>query len=80
MVGAPEGPSSAGSRPSGGPSYEDDLVDDELDAELEDQGEDEAGRQNSEDVEMHIGEAGRNWERPPAPVLDERTDSLGASQ
>lgn len=67
-----------GSAPSGGHTYEDELVDIELDNELDDAGEDEAGRQASEDIELHLGEAGRNWERPPAPALDQRTDSLSA--
>ena len=73
------GQAEGGSEPSGPSNYEDELVDVELDAELDDTGEDEAGRQASEDVELHLGEAGRNWERPPAPALDERADSLGVT-
>ena len=30
-----------------------------------------------EDLELHLGEAGRNWERPAPPPLDPSTQSLG---
>ena len=42
----------------------------ELDAEDMDE------RLMEEDLEVDIGEAGRNWERPPAPDLDPGTDSI----
>ena len=29
------------------------------------------------DVEVELGAAGRNWERPPVPEVDPRRDSLG---
>lgn len=29
-------------------------------------------------VEVKIGAAGRNWERPPPPPLNPRTEALGA--
>ncbi len=77
-----EGPASAGAKPSGGAvsnSYEDDLVDDQLENDVEDAAEDEAGRQASDDVDVQLGEAGRNWERPAAPPLDERVDNLGTA-
>ena len=30
-----------------------------------------------EDLELHLGEAGRNWERPAPPPLDPSMQSLG---
>ena len=32
-----------------------------------------------EDLELHLGEAGRNWERPAPPPLDPSAQSLGES-
>ena len=32
-----------------------------------------------EDLELHLGEAGRNWERPGPPPIDASMQSLGLS-
>lgn len=70
-------PSGSG-QPSGGPpkrrqpeSQEVDRLESyELDAEDVDQ------RLVEEDLELHLGEAGRNWERPAPPPLDTATQSI----
>ncbi len=45
---------------------------------LEDDGEDVDERLLEEDLELHIGEAGRNWKRPAPPPLNPASKSLGA--
>ena len=67
--GASSGPPSK--RQNGGPDDGDARFESfELDAEDMDE------RLMEEDLEVDIGEAGRNWERPPAPDLDPITDSI----
>ena len=49
------------------------------DADVDGFGEDVDVRQEEEeDFELDLGEAGRNWERPPPPALRPSRDSIGA--
>jgi hypothetical protein len=58
------------------PGLDHDPLDDELDMEAGLMEEDEDQRLVEDDLEIELGEAGRNWERPPVPNLDPNTDSL----
>lgn len=53
----------------------------EMDADdaMEDAEFEEPAAVGAEGEEVQLGEAGRNWERPPAPALNPRTDALGAA-
>lgn len=59
-------------------------VDDELveqaafSAEADDLGEDEDTRLQMADIDVDLGEAGRNWERPLPPPLDPHAASISA--
>ena len=45
----------------------------------EDDAEDVDQHMLEEDLELHLGEAGRNWERPAPPPIDVSVQSLGLS-
>ena len=47
------------------------LQDDDMDAEDVDE------RLLEEELELQLGEAGRNWERPPPPPITPATDPIG---
>jgi hypothetical protein len=60
------------------PCFRDPLEDDlDLEAGLVDEDEDQ--RLLDEDLEIELGEAGRNWERPPVPAFDPQQESLSTS-
>lgn len=61
-----------------GSTYNDPL-DDDLDLEAGLIDEDEDQRLLEEDLEIELGEAGRNWERPPVPAFDPQNESLSAA-
>ena len=81
----PSGPQSKRGAPgAGGWEMDDDLAeeafgaraseglqDDDMDAEDVDE------RLLEEELELHLGEAGRNWERPAPPCMTPATDSIG---
>ena len=74
----PSGPPLKRRNDSGG--AEDELVEQQFEAvpeNLEDDGEDVDVRLLEEDLELHLGEAGRNWKRPDPPPRNTATDSLG---
>ncbi len=74
----PQGPPAK--RPNGSGGMDDELVDEQFEAVpegLEDDAEDVDIRLLEEDLELHLGEAGRNWERPAPPFIDPKADSLG---
>lgn len=74
----PPGPPAKRANGSGG--MDDDLVDEQFEAVpegLEDDAEDVDIRLLEEDLELHLGEAGRNWERPAPPPIDPKNDSIG---
>lgn len=74
----PSGPPLKRLNESGG--LEDEPVDEQLDAvpeNLEDDAEDVDERLLEEELELHLGEAGRNWKRPAPPPLNSATQSLG---
>lgn len=74
----PSGPPLKRQNDSGG--AEEELVDEQFDTvpeNLEDDGEDVDERLLEEDLELHIGEAGRNWKRPAPPPLNPASESLG---
>lgn len=73
----PSGPPMKRQNDSGGVE---ELVDEQFEGvpeNLEDDGEDVDVRLLEEDLELHLGEAGRNWKRPDPPPRDPATDSLG---
>ncbi len=78
------GPPAKRGGPAGGGSGSG-AVDDELaeqaafGAEPDDVDEDEDTRLQTADIDVDLGEAGRNWERPPPPPLDPRAASVSAS-
>ena len=82
--GAGGGPPAKRGGPAGGGSGSG-AVDDELaeqaafGAEPDDVDEDEDTRLQTADIDVDLGEAGRNWERPPPPPLDPRAASVSAS-
>lgn len=77
---SPSGPPLKRQHDSGG--VEEDLLDEQLETvpeNLEDDGEDMDERLLEEDLELHLGEAGRNWKRPAPPPLNPASESLGSS-
>lgn len=73
-----EGADFPSKRPNGQGSggLEDDL-DAELDAQQDQNAEDDVDAMMlDDDIELHLGEAGRNWTRPEPPPLDPQKDSL----
>ena len=56
---------------------EDDLIEEQLAAEAEVDYEDQDVRMVEEDLDVELGEAGRNWERPPVPPHNPQATSLG---
>ena len=60
-----------------------DALDEDLEAEL-DAAEDQQAEEDvdammlDDDIELHLGEAGRNWERPAPEPHDPKKDTLGA--
>ena len=54
---------------------DDDLIDEQFDMEPPDDDFDEPTA-SLEEVEDNLGEAGKNWQRPPPPQLDPATDRL----
>ncbi len=65
-------------RASGGSGALDEDLETELDAEQDQQPEeDEDAVMLDDDIELHLGEAGRNWERPEPKPHDPRKDRLG---
>ncbi|KAK9916868.1 hypothetical protein WJX75_008145 [Coccomyxa subellipsoidea] len=76
----PSGPPMKRQNDSGGVE---ELVDEQFEGvpeNLEDDGEDVDVRLLEEDLELHLGEAGRNWKRPDPPPQDPATDSLAFQQ
>jgi hypothetical protein len=67
-------------RLNGSGSVEDELIDEQFNAVpegIEDDAEDLDVRLLEEELELHLGEAGRNWERPEPPPLDTKLESFG---
>lgn len=63
-------------RSHGSSGLEEDL-DAELDAQQDHLAEDDVDAiMLDDDIELHLGEAGRNWTRPEPPPLDPKKDSL----
>jgi len=75
----PTGP--AQKRTNGAPGVlEDEAIEEQvalLPESLEDDGDDVDQQMLEDDLELHLGEAGRNWERPAPPPLEPSTQSLG---
>lgn len=63
----------AAKRPNGDYDRDDE---EDFDREVDDETEFTAAEERV-DVELDIGEAGRNWERPPPPRISPSTDSIG---
>ena len=62
---------------AGSGALEEDL-DAEIDAQQDQLAEDDVDAMMlDDDIELHLGEAGRNWTRPEPPPLDPKTQSLG---
>ncbi|CAL8467309.1 g6846 [Coccomyxa elongata] len=77
----PSGPPLKRQHDSGG--VEEELLDEQFETvpeNLEDDGEDVDERLLEEDLELHIGEAGRNWKRPAPPPLNPASESLTFQQ
>jgi DNA polymerase delta subunit 1 len=67
----------------GGPPRKRQAQDDDgfMEPDIDDFLEDEDFQQPpDESVEVELGEAGRNWERPPVEPFDPKTTSIGACQ
>ena len=65
---------------SGSGAIDDDIVEAQFAAEPEGMDvDDEDQHLQMADIDVDLGEAGRNWERPPPPPLDPRADSISAS-
>ena len=81
QVGATNGPSKR--RNTGTDVMEDELIADAeaADAERDMFGDEDYVRQEEEeDFELDLGEAGRNWERPPPPTLRPARDKISELQ
>ena len=58
-------------------------MEEDLEAELDAQQQDQMGEDDfdtmmlDDDIELHLGEAGRNWTRPEPPPVDPKKDALG---
>ena len=74
----PSGPHS-GPAPKRGPASGRDEIDDLIEDEANWDEEDAAVLQPpEEEMEVDLGEAGRNWMRPPVAPIDPKTQSVGA--
>ena len=68
----------AAKRPSGGSGALEEDLEAELDAEQDQQAEEDVDAiMFDDDIELHLGEAGRNWTRPEPKPHDPRKDKLG---
>lgn len=68
----------AAKRPSGGSGALEEDLEAELDAEQDQQAEEDVDTiMFDDDIELHLGEAGRNWTRPEPKPHDPRKDKLG---
>ena len=66
-------------RPSGGSGALEEDLEAELDAEQDQQAEEDVDAiMFDDDIELHLGEAGRNWTRPEPKPHEPRKDKLGA--
>ena len=64
---------------SGSGAIDDDMVEAQFAAEPEGMDvDDEDQHLQMADIDVDLGEAGRNWERPAPPPLDPRADSISA--
>ena len=64
---------------SGSGAIDDDMVEAQFAAEPEGMDvDDEDQHLQMADIDVDLGEAGRNWERPPPPPLDSRAESISA--
>ena len=72
-----EAPSAKRANAHGSGALEEDL-DAEIDAQQDQLAEDDVDAMMlDDDIELNLGEAGRNWTRPEPPPLDPKTQSLG---
>ena len=68
----------AAKRPSAGSGALEEDLEAELDAEQDQQAEEDVdATMFDDDIELHLGEAGRNWTRPEPKPHDPRKDKLG---
>lgn len=66
-------------KPSGGSGALEEDLEAELDAEQDQQAEEDVDAiMFDDDIELHLGEAGRNWTRPEPKPHEPRKDKLGA--